>query len=68
MSGTYTISESNGKDYINLTTNNQTEAMEIISIDGSAMSWSSRKDNAQYFHNGLKTTDHAIISVDFSKK
>ncbi|WP_162055009.1 hypothetical protein [Pontibacter pamirensis] len=67
MSGTYTITQNDGKSFINLTEDSQTKQMEILSIGSSAMIWTSEEDNAQYFDNGLKTADHAVITIDFKK-
>lgn len=68
MSGTYTITQADGKSFINLTEDNQTRQMEILSIGSSAMIWTSEEDNAQYFDNGLKSADHAVVTVSFSKQ
>ena len=66
--GTYTISKRGGKDYITLVNGSSSAEFEITAISGTSMRWSAEKDNAPYFDNGMKTADHAVTTIDYSKK
>ncbi|GAB3537221.1 hypothetical protein GCM10027443_29740 [Pontibacter brevis] len=62
----YTLLESNGRNYIELTRNGLLQTYEITSIGDSVMSWGTEIEEAECPDNGSKTAGHATTTTRFS--
>lgn len=64
----YTLLESNGRNYIQLTRDGLLQTYEITSIGDSVMFWSTEIEEAECPDNGSKTAGHATTTTRFSRQ
>ncbi|NEU09120.1 hypothetical protein GZH53_12410 [Flavihumibacter sp. R14] len=61
----YTISNLNGKNYLNYTQKSVEKNFEILSLEEEIMSWRLETANVQYEDNGPKTAAKEVTVMDF---